>query len=59
MRGTGRILLALVFVAVLVMWAWSSPHPTALVAVKASVTPIDMMEKVGQDLRDETPREPF
>lgn len=45
-------------VAVLVMWAWSSPHPTALVAVEASVTPIDMMERVGKDLRDETPREP-
>lgn len=59
MRGMGRILLALVFVAVLVMWAWSSPRPTAPVVVKASITPIDIMEKVGKNLLDETPREPF
>jgi hypothetical protein len=63
MRGTGRILLlALVVVAALGMWVGSSPHDansTVPAAVKASITPIDIMRTVGKDLQDETPREPF
>ena len=64
MRGTGRmLLLALVFAAaVLGVWLRSSAldaNSTVPTVMKASITPIDIMEKVGKDLRDETPREPF
>lgn len=64
MRAIGRmLLLALVFAAaVLGVWLRSSrldANSTVPTAVKASVAPLDIMEKVGKDLRDETPREPF
>jgi hypothetical protein len=64
MHGTGRmLLLALVFAAaVLGVWLRFSAldaNSTVPTVVKASITPIDIMEKVGKDLRDETPREPF
>ena len=61
MRTTAGIALAVAFAAALALWIQSSPHEatTATAAAKASIVPIDIMRKVGKDLQDETPREPF
>jgi hypothetical protein len=62
MRTTVGIALAVAFAAGLALWIQSSAHDassTAATAAKASILPIDIMLKVGKDLRDETPREPF
>ena len=61
MRTTIGIALAVAFAAALGLWTQSSPHEatTAAATAKASIVPIDIMWKVGKDLRDETPREPF
>jgi hypothetical protein len=59
MRGTGSIVFAIVLVAALMMWARSAPHSIAPAVEQASIAPIDIMQKIGKDLRDETPRQPF
>jgi hypothetical protein len=62
MRIATGIVLAVAFAVALAMSVGSSPHDadsTAPAAVKASILPIDMMQIVGKDLQDETPREPF
>ena len=61
-RTTVGIALAVAFAAALGLWIQFSPHEansTAADAAKASIVPIDIMRKVGKDLRDETPSEPF
>ncbi len=63
MRMSAAVIVMAVILAAVLAISLRSMSPdaksTAPAVEKASITPIDIMQKVGKDLRDETPREPF
>ena len=61
MRRTAGIPLAVILAAALGIWMWSSfdDMKSTAPAVKASIIPLELMQKADKDLPDQTPREPF
>jgi hypothetical protein len=61
MRRTVGIALAVILAAALGMWMRFSSNDvkSSALAVKASIVPLELMEKADRNLPDQTPREPF
>jgi hypothetical protein len=61
MRSTVGVALAVILAAAFGMWMRSSFNDVKSTAaeVKASNSPLELMQKADKNLPDQTPREPF
>jgi hypothetical protein len=59
-RTTGIPLTAILAAALGIwMWSWFTDVKSTAPGVKASIIPLELMQKADKNLPDQTPREPF